>query len=59
MREQVDRALELRAPSEHALETAPTEVPEESLCPTCKNTLVFAEGCNICIECGFSGCTSG
>ena len=59
VREQVDKALELRAPSERALETAPTEVPEESLCPTCKNTLVFAEGCNICIECGFSGCTSG
>lgn len=35
------------------------EVPEEELCPTCKNRLVFAEGCSICIECGYSGCTSG
>ena len=35
------------------------EVPEERLCPTCKNNLVFVEGCSICIECGFSGCTSG
>lgn len=35
------------------------ETPEERLCPTCKNNLVFVEGCSICIECGFSGCTSG
>ena len=45
----------------------PMEVPrlnieseiEEKLCPTCKNTLVLTEGCHICIECGYSGCTSG
>ena len=35
------------------------EVSEDTLCPTCKNNLVFVEGCSICIECGFSGCTSG
>jgi len=35
------------------------EVAEERLCPTCKNNLVFVEGCSICIECGYSGCTSG
>ena len=35
------------------------EVAEEMLCPSCKNHLVFVEGCSICIECGFSGCTSG
>ena len=28
-------------------------------CPTCKNKLVLIEGCSICIECGYSGCTSG
>ena len=32
---------------------------EENLCPTCKNKLVLIEGCSICIECGYSGCTSG
>jgi len=37
----------------------PEEVAEERLCPTCKNNLVFVEGCSICIECGYSGCTSG
>ncbi len=35
------------------------EIPEDSLCPTCKSILVFSEGCSICIECGHSGCTSG
>ena len=37
----------------------PADVPEEVQCPTCKSNLVFAEGCSICVECGFSGCTSG
>lgn len=35
------------------------EIIEDRLCPTCKNNLVFVEGCSICIECGYSGCTSG
>ena len=29
------------------------------LCPTCKSTLTFAEGCTMCVECGYSGCSSG
>ena len=35
------------------------EEKEETLCPACKNKLIFAEGCNLCIDCGYSGCTSG
>ena len=35
------------------------ELSEDRLCPTCKNALVFVEGCSICIECGYSGCNSG
>ena len=35
------------------------ELSEDRLCPTCKNALVFVEGCSICIECGYSGCHSG
>ena len=35
------------------------EEKEETLCPMCKNKLIFAEGCNLCIDCGYSGCTSG
>ena len=38
---------------------APVDIPEEMRCPTCKSSLVFAEGCSTCVECGFSGCTSG
>ena len=35
------------------------EENEETLCPVCKNKLIFPEGCNLCIDCGYSGCTSG
>lgn len=60
IRTQVDNALRLVVPEEA---TTPTplieEEKEENLCPTCKNNLVFVEGCSLCIECGFSGCTSG
>jgi ribonucleoside-diphosphate reductase alpha chain len=31
----------------------------KELCPTCKNFLIITEGCNMCIECGFSSCASG
>ncbi|MCY3854337.1 MAG: adenosylcobalamin-dependent ribonucleoside-diphosphate reductase [Thaumarchaeota archaeon] len=27
-------------------------------CPSCKNDLVFIEGCSMCINCGYSGCNS-
>lgn len=57
---QVHAALQLKAPTEEPIEQILTdEEKEEKLCPTCKNNLVFVEGCSICIECGYSGCTSG
>ncbi|MFB5598552.1 MAG: hypothetical protein ACE5RJ_06025, partial [Nitrosopumilaceae archaeon] len=57
---QVHNALQLKAVEETPIEQNITEeVSEDILCPTCKNNLVFVEGCSICIECGFSGCTSG
>jgi ribonucleoside-diphosphate reductase alpha chain len=60
VRTQVDKALKFKAPEEATVEgTATEEVKEETLCPTCKNNLVFVEGCSICIECGYSGCISG
>ena len=40
-------------------QTVTEQEKEETLCPVCKNKLIFAEGCNICIDCGYSGCTSG
>jgi len=58
---QVHNALELKVHDEEitAESIRQEEVSEDRLCPTCKNNLVFVEGCSICIECGFSGCTSG
>ena len=47
-----DEDIQIEAPKQE-------EVSEDRLCPTCKNNLVFVEGCSICIECGYSGCTSG
>ncbi len=59
IRAQVNNALELKIPEEPLKESVIDEVREDTLCPSCKNNLVFVEGCSICIECGFSGCTSG
>ncbi len=62
LRGQVERALAIKIPEAEMTQPQPkltAEQIEERLCPTCKNSLVFAEGCNICIECGYSGCTSG
>jgi ribonucleoside-diphosphate reductase alpha chain len=58
---QVDNALRLEIPKEEVTQQTPVteEQKEETLCPTCKNNLVFVEGCSLCIECGYSGCTSG
>ena len=61
IKSQVNAALELKI-HEEEIPSEPQrheEVAEDRKCPTCKNNLVFVEGCSICIECGFSGCTSG
>ena len=61
IKSQVDASLALKAHDE-AIKIEPPkmeEVSEDKLCPTCKNNLIFVEGCSICIECGYSGCTSG
>ena len=60
IRTQVDNALRQVVPEEVTqLPPVSEEEKEENLCPSCKNNLVFVEGCSLCIECGFSGCTSG
>ena len=61
IKSQVNAALALKTHDEE-IKIDPQkieEVSEDRLCPTCKNNLVFVEGCSICIECGYSGCTSG
>jgi ribonucleoside-diphosphate reductase alpha chain len=35
------------------------ESNEDNACPSCKARLILTEGCNLCIECGFSNCVSG
>ena len=61
IKSQVNASLALKVHDEEITLEAPKveEVSEDKLCPTCKNNLVFVEGCSICIECGYSGCTSG
>jgi len=61
IKEQVNKALQLAVAHEEirAPSIVVEEPKEENLCPTCKNNLVLIEGCSICIECGYSGCTSG
>ena len=58
---QVDAALAIKIHDDDIKiePVKPEEIPENELCPTCKNALVFVEGCSICIECGYSGCVSG
>lgn len=36
-----------------------TEYSESEACPSCSSRLIITEGCNMCIECGFSSCASG
>jgi len=61
IKSQVNASLALKVHDEEITIEAPKieEVSEDRLCPTCKNNLVFVEGCSMCIECGYSGCTSG
>ena len=62
LKTQIEKALQIKIPDSEVKSQQnqlTQEQMEERLCPTCKNNLVFAEGCNLCIECGYSGCTSG
>jgi len=38
---------------------SPNEYNEYEACPSCNARLIITEGCNMCIECGFSSCMSG
>ncbi|MCS5527750.1 MAG: adenosylcobalamin-dependent ribonucleoside-diphosphate reductase [Nitrosopumilus sp.] len=61
IKSQINASLALKTHDEELKAESPIqeEVSEDRLCPTCKNNLVFVEGCSMCIECGYSGCTSG
>ena len=59
IKSQVDNAITATDDTLQLTQTIVEEEKEETLCPTCKNKLIFVEGCKICIDCGYSGCTSG
>jgi len=59
IKSQVDNAITITDNTSQLTQTVVEEEKEETLCPTCKNKLIFVEGCKICIDCGYSGCTSG
>jgi len=59
IKSQVDNAITVTDGTSQLTQNLVEEEREEVLCPTCKNKLVFVEGCKICIDCGYSGCTSG
>src|SRR5687767_612595 len=41
------------------MSATPNEYIEYEACPSCNARLIITEGCNMCIECGFSSCMSG
>jgi ribonucleoside-diphosphate reductase alpha chain len=45
--------------SKKTIQVSLAESNEDEICPSCKSKLVSTEGCNLCIECGYSGCASG
>jgi ribonucleoside-diphosphate reductase alpha chain len=61
IKSQINAALTIKVHDEEIISEPlkQEEISEDRLCPTCKNNLVFVEGCSMCIECGYSGCTSG
>ena len=59
IKSQVDNAITVTEDTPSLAQNIVEEEKEETLCPTCKNKLIFVEGCKICIDCGYSGCTSG
>ena len=61
VKSQINNALsDTKLEDSHKItQTVTEQEKEETLCPVCKNKLIFAEGCSLCIDCGYSGCTSG
>ncbi len=61
---QTAQTAEMKKPSttggaHHQMAAAAMMDSNEDHCPTCNAKLIITEGCNVCIECGFSGCGSG
>jgi ribonucleoside-diphosphate reductase alpha chain len=50
-------------PASASMQTRPLSsqdaLTESGFCPYCRAKLIMTEGCDMCIECGFSSCVSG
>lgn len=58
VRNQINEGLQKSHTSE-TVQIPTVEEDEKNKCPNCRNALTFSEGCCVCIECGFTECTSG
>ncbi|HZI71320.1 MAG TPA: ribonucleoside-diphosphate reductase, adenosylcobalamin-dependent, partial [Nitrososphaeraceae archaeon] len=54
----IDRPQQISTPQK-TIQVSSAEPSEDQMCPSCKARLIITEGCNMCIECGFSSCVSG
>ncbi len=54
--EKVEEPVEVKA-EEKTEEYNPTGEIKKVTCPECGNTIEMAEGCFICLNCGYSGCS--
>ncbi len=55
-------ALQINATRKTVTQQQPSPMSsfnEDEICPSCRSRLIITEGCNMCIECGFSSCVSG
>jgi ribonucleoside-diphosphate reductase alpha chain len=55
---EVERAILKSREKRHEYNTY-TQKDEEYTCPVCKGRIVFTEGCNTCMDCGWSSCIVG
>ena len=51
--EKVEETVETKVEEEYN----PTGEVKTVTCPECGNTIEMAEGCFICLNCGYSGCS--
>lgn len=56
---EVSKIIKPSADHEHVVQPVISHETEEEPCPVCNGKIAYIEGCNCCIECGWSSCVSG
>ncbi|MFQ5940464.1 MAG: adenosylcobalamin-dependent ribonucleoside-diphosphate reductase [Nitrososphaerales archaeon] len=57
---EVSKVITPKTEREHVPKpTIPHKEGEEEPCPVCSGRIVYLEGCNSCVECGWSSCVAG